>query len=137
MKKEFLILAMLCCVFGMMVSVSAVSASPFPQGAVWKDVSFNEYKQVLTYPTGRVGYTIKTPGSDCIKPVWKDSTVHGSYHVQITIEYFLIGSYNTESVQDNFNVDRSQRGEVTGNELFAPKVDKTRPCTVTVTTWDI
>jgi len=138
MKKEFLILAVLFCVFGNMVSISGVFAtSPCPSGSTFSGVPFNQFYIILPYTGGNIGFTLLNPSTDNIKPVWKDSTYHKSYHVQITITYFKLNSDEINSVQDNFNVDQSQKNEVNGNLLYAPDLDKSRKCSVTVTTWDI
>ncbi len=130
MKKGFLLVAVLCCVFvfGSITSISAAS----PSGTY--NVNIGSYTAIGSGPWNTVGFTLYSPQAETLQYEWKSNLVYEIYHVQLETWY-----YTTSGIQ-NFvsdDIDVKIMGYYTGKLLQTPDIDMTRNVYVRVTSWRI
>ncbi|PKL69103.1 MAG: hypothetical protein CVV28_03025 [Methanobacteriales archaeon HGW-Methanobacteriales-1] len=126
MKKKFLILAFVCCVF---VSMTAISASYLPSG-YYNNVNIGNYQPIGAGPFNTVGFTITSPSSSSLKTEWRSELVYVSYHVQIDIAYYTTTG-TLKRVADDFDVPIM--GDYSGHTLETPDIDTSKNVIVSVT----
>ncbi len=126
MKKEFLIVAFVCCVFA---SMTAISASYLPSG-YYNNVKIGNYQPIGAGPFNTVGFTITSPSSSSLKTEWRSELVYVSYNVQIDIAYYTTTG-TLKRVADDFDVPIM--GDYSGHTLETPDIDTSRNIYVSVT----
>lgn len=130
MKKGFLVVAFLCCVFvfGSMTAISAAS----PSGIYTAQIG--SYTAIGTGAWNTVGFTLNSPQAETLQYEWKSNLVYEMYHVQLETMY-----YTTSGIQNivTDDIDVKIMGYHTGQLLQTPDIDLTRNVYVRVTSWRI
>lgn len=131
MKKEFLVGAVLCCVF-VFGSMTAISAT-LPSGAY--TVTIGSYFLLGGGPWNTQGFTLTSPQAETLQYEWKEGQVYQkSYHVQLQTMYFTTSGVRN-IVTDEFDV--IGMGDWHGHLLQTPDIDMSRNVIVGITTWVI
>jgi|GEM_PF-3578912 len=130
MKKGFLVVAVLCCVF-VFGSMTAISASS-PSGTY--TATIGSYTAIGTGAWNTVGFTLNSPQAETLQYEWKSNLVYEMYHVQLETMY-----YTTSGIQNivTDDIDVKIMGYHTGQLLQTPDIDMTRNVYVRVTSWRI
>ena len=131
MKKGFLVVAVLCCVF-VFGSMTANSAT-LPSGGY--TVTIGSYFVLGLGPWNTQGFTLTSPQADTLQYEWKEGQVYQqSYHVQLkTLYYKISGDQNV--VTDEFDV--IGMGDWQGHLLQTPDIDTSKNVYVGIKTWVI
>ena len=127
MKKGFLVVAVLCCLFG---SMTAISASP--SGIYTTNIG--SYTAIGSGPWNTVGFTLTSPQASTLQYEWKSNLVYEKYHVQLETMYFTTSGLQNIVTDD---IDVMIMGYHTGKLLQTPDIDLTRNVYVRVTSWRI
>lgn len=124
--KKILIVAVL---FGVFVSMTALSASYLPSG-YYNNVNIGNYQPIGAGPFNTVGFTITSPSSSSLKTEWRSELVYISYQVEIDIAYYTTTG-TLKRVSDDFDVPIM--GDYSGHTLETPDIDTSRNVYVSVT----
>ncbi len=129
MKKGFLVVAVLCCIF-VFGSMTAISASP--SGTY--TATIGSYTAIGSGPWNTVGFTLTSPQASTLQYEWKSNLVYEKYHVQLETMYYTTSGLQNIVTDD---IDVMIMGYYTGHLLQTPDIDMTRNVYVRVTTWRI